>query len=291
MLRQTGRRDPEALTEADVIRWVTGQYGGNLVRNPSGELANNTVRQRMATANEFLGYCARQGLDVVNLDDQFAKLRKQFPRTYGKVQDRNSARRLSQDEAFGALLRACSDGTWRGSRDQLAIRLGLAGIRVNGIVRMTWGNLDGNRLVWQDKGRRINSRTLGPTLLDLLARWRRAYEKGLDRPVAPTDPILCTARGPRGMSVQWGHPITDSAFAWLLAYRGQPAGLGHLAPHDLRRTAARIMHDDRTPDGGHRFDLRDIQAVLDHADPATTQRSYLDPIDTEAKDRAGVLLD
>lgn len=61
--------------------------------------------------------------------------------------------------------------------------------------------------------------------------------------------------------------------------------------HDLRRTAAGILHRDRGADGGHLFDLQDIQQVLDHADPATTQRSYLDSLDTGTKERAAVYLD
>jgi integrase len=291
MLRQTGRRDPADLTEADVIRWVTGAYGGSLVRNRNGGLANNTVRQRMATAREFLGYCARRGIPVPDVEERLRRLRKQYPRTYGKAQDKNPGRWLDRDQAFGLLLSACSDGTWRGSRDQLAIRLGLAGIRATGVIGLQWGHLDDNRLAWQDKGRKQNTRTLGPKLVELLARWRRAYERGLGRPIQPTDPILCTVIGPKGNSVQWGRPISDNAFADIIARRTGRAGLGHVAPHDLRRTTAGIMHRDRTADGGHRFDLRDIQAVLDHADPATTQRSYLDPIDHDAKDRAGLLLD
>ena len=55
------------------------------------------------------------------------------------------------------------------------------------------------------------------------------------------------------------------------------ANLGHLAPHDLRRTAAGILHRSTSNDGAHHFDLLDIQKVLDHSDPATTMRSYLDP--------------
>lgn len=52
-----------------------------------------------------------------------------------------------------------------------------------------------------------------------------------------------------------------------------------------------ILHDARSADGGHLFDLLDIQKGLDHADPATTQLSYLDPMDTGMKERASVVLD
>lgn len=39
------------------------------------------------------------------------------------------------------------------------------------------------------------------------------------------------------------------------------------------------------------FDLLDIQKVLHHADPATTMRSYLDPMDTDVYERAAHWLD
>jgi hypothetical protein len=62
--------------------------------------------------------------------------------------------------------------------------------------------------------------------------------------------------------------------------RAKLAGLGHVATHDLRRSAAGILHHATTDDGAHRYDLLDIQKVLGHADPATAMRSYLDPMDT-----------
>jgi integrase len=64
-----------------------------------------------------------------------------------------------------------------------------------------------------------------------------------------------------------------------------------VAPHDLRRTAAGILHREKGPDGAHLFDLLDIQKVLHHADPVTTMKCYLDPMDTEVMERAAVLLD
>ncbi len=62
---------------------------------------------------------------------------------------------------------------------------------------------------------------------------------------------------------------------------------GEIAPHDLRCTAAGILHHTLTVDGAHLNDLLDIQRVLDHADPATTQRSYLDTSTPETTTRAG----
>jgi integrase len=73
--------------------------------------------------------------------------------------------------------------------------------------------------------------------------------------------------------------------------RAKTAGLGHVAPHDLRRTAAGILHNATTDEGAHHFDLLDIQRVLGHSDPATTMRSYLEPMHTEVLDRAATFLD
>jgi len=64
-----------------------------------------------------------------------------------------------------------------------------------------------------------------------------------------------------------------------------------VAPHDLRRTAAGLLHRSIGADGSHHFDLLDIQKVLGHSDPATTMRSYLDPLDTGVLARAASVLD
>jgi hypothetical protein len=44
-------------------------------------------------------------------------------------------------------------------------------------------------------------------------------------------------------------------------------------------------------DGAHHFDLLDMQKVLGHANPVTTMRSYIDPLDTGAIRRAAAVLD
>jgi integrase len=77
----------------------------------------------------------------------------------------------------------------------------------------------------------------------------------------------------------------------IVARRDQRAGLGHVAPHDLRRTAAGFLRRSVGPDRSHHFDLLDIQKVLGHSDPATTMRSYLDPLDTGVLGRAAGVLD
>lgn len=253
------------------------------------------MRNRIGLARTFLRWCDRRGIGPgLDLEEEFAVLRRSHPATYGKVQDAHPARWLTSDEAE-RLVSACTDGSWQGSRDEIAIRLGLLGIRIAEICRMTWGNLlpDGT-LSWTGKGRRPRTVRIGPIFIDRLTRWRKAYEAGLGRPVASDDPILCPMNAANqhtpGRRPAWGRPLGQDAYRRVLLIRADAAGLGHVAPHDLRRTTANLLNTARSLDGGHLFDIADIQKVLGHAQIGTTQR-YLDALNTEVIDRAAPVLD
>lgn len=288
LFRTTGKRHPADVTEADLFTWCTGD----------GKLANNTVRQRLSTVRTFYRWCHEQ--DIVEKDPtpRLLGLRRSYPKTYGKVQAKHAGRWLSKEEAFTTLLRPCQDGTPSGMRDELAIRFGLTGIRNAEICHMTWGDYDERtgRLQWTGKGRRPREVTLGTGTRQLLAAWRTLYTASIKRPLADSDPILCTqiigAQRHQGPArIHWLSPLSERCYFRIVTLRAKEAGLGHVAPHDLRRSAAGILHQTITEDGAHHFDLLDIQKVLGHADPATTMRSYLDPMDTNVIDRAAHALD
>lgn len=160
---------------------------------------------------------------------------------------------------------------------------------------MTWGDLlPDDTLAWIGKGRKPRTLRIGVTFAEKLARWRRAYEAGIGRPANADDPLVCrmnhanqhtTARRP-----DWGKPICPDTFRKLLLRRAAAAGLGHVAPHDLRRTTANLLDSARSADGGRLFDATDIQKVLGHSRLSTTQW-YLDALNTDAIDRAGPMLD
>jgi len=216
---------------------------------------------------------------------------------YGKQQDSNPPRFLTTDEAFTQLLDACKDGTWTGHADELIIRLGLTGLRRSEIVTLTWGNLSGNQLTWTGKGHRGRTATLGTQLLAQLAEWRNTYQQQLGRTISNRDPIICPQRNTYGRipegpaAIAWGTPMHPGSIQRRLALRADLANLGHIAPHDLRRTAASILHNAKSTDGGHLFDLLDIQKVLGHADPATTMKCYIERVDRTTLDRAATVLD
>ncbi len=257
--------------------------------------ANNTVRQRYSTARTFLRWCHRHGLIPTDPTVELDYITKQYPKTYGRVQAPTPARWLTHDEAFRKLIDQCHDGTIVGLRDEIVILLGLTGMRRAEIRNLRIADIGRNAITWTGKGRVprriVPGRRLTDAIGDYLAAW--TAEAGAPR---PDDHIICPARSvaqgtERTRTLQWGTPPGKCLVGKIVTTRADVAGLGHVAPHDLRRSAAGILHHAMSADGGHRFDLLDIQKVLGHADPATTMRSYLDPMDTDVLDRAASVLD
>lgn len=232
-------------------------------------------------------------MPYLDLDDALAVIRRSYPKTSGKVQDTHPANRLSQSQR-DQLLEACKDGTWIGSRDQLTIRILFLGLRAAEALSLNWENLthDGY-LRWTGKGRKPRHVKCTPTLLALLARWQRQYERSIGRPIRPSDPILCAqvvTRWDHRKGINWGHRLGYTALQTLVTARADAANLGHFAPHDARRSVAKILHDLTTNDGAHIFDVYDIQQQLGHARTDTTV-TYISDADTNATDRAATALD
>lgn len=216
-----------------------------------------------------------------------------YKRTYGKVQAKHPGRWLSHDDAYGRLVAVCQDGTIAGLRDEIVLRLGLLGMRVAEITHLTVGNLSQlPTITWTGKGHKPRQATAGQALRGALHRYLAAYSDANQG-----SPLICRQLPGRGgwtnhSDLHWHHGfMTTTGLFRIITLRAQQAGLGHVAPHDLRRTAAGILHRATAADGGHLFDLLDIQRVLGHSDPATTMRSYLEPIDTAVLDRASSVLD
>lgn len=285
LFRFAGTTHPEDLTEGHVAQWAASPSDKPWAR--AEQPANNTVRARLMAARSFLAWARRNGYQVQEMD--LSHLRKAYPKTYGKVQARYQARFLTKDE-LRSLIAACQDGTWAGSKDQLIIRLGTHGLRLHELVNLQWRDLRGNQLHWTGKGNHPRTVTTSPTLTDLLARWHRYLETLA--PVADTDPVLPATKrnGPRTDIV----PGKRSAILTIrdrVTYRARLAGLGYVSPHDLRRTCASVLYNTRTADGARKYDLRDVQKVLGHASPDTTDRSYLSQVDRDHLDRAAQDLD
>lgn len=243
----------------------------------------------------FLRWCQREGhIDrnpAEHLQDPDSPLRT-FRRTFGKVQSKHPGRWLTHEEAYGRLVGTCQDGSIVGLRDEIVLRLGLTGMRLAEIAGLGIGDVSRLPLItWTGKGHTPRKTTAGRGLVEAIHRYLSEYPD----PQAH-DPLICrqvmgAARqgGPRRLD--WHQAPQARSLYGIVTERARAAGLGHVAPHDLRRTAAGILHRATTGDGAHHFDLLDIQRVLGHADPATTMKSYLEPMDTQVLDRAAGFLD
>jgi integrase len=281
---------PSTLTETELRTWCCAETA-----------ANNTVRGRITAVTAFYNWLDLEGHPHQSPASPAAvrAMRRAYPKTYGRAQAPTPARWLTRHEAFDVLVPACQDGTLPGLRDELLIRLGLSGLRATELANLTFGSRTGNTLRWTGKARRPRTITIGSTLSAVWDTWTHHYRRANNHEPAPTTVLLCgvdpharphTAKR-HGEAMAWGHPLHVNSIRDIVVKRARTAGLGHLAPHDLRRTAAGILHHDTDEHGAHHFDLLDIQKVLGHADPATTMRSYLDPMDTGVLDRAATILD
>jgi integrase len=274
---------PGQLTEAAIVAYCV-----------SGAPANNTVYCRRSAIRRFLAWCEAHaiptGTPAHALSDSTSPLRT-YKKTYGKVQGRHPGRWLTYDQAYRQLLAPCQDGTLLGLRDEIILRLGLLGLRANEIRTLTVGDVAQlPRITWTGKGRKPRRAVTGSSLTEALHCYVAQY-----RDPTPSSPLICPSRSAsrqnRTIALQWHQPLAQRSLNHIVQQRAQQANLGHLAPHDLRRSAAGILHRTTDDGGAHRFDLLDIQQILGHSDPATTMRSYLEPINTAVLNRASSVLD
>ncbi len=280
-VRTTGATVATDLDAAAVARWIEAQ-----------PRANNSVRADITAIRTFLRWCQDTGRVAAYRDTPFRRLLASYPATYGKVQSARPATRLTKPE-YERLIAACQDGTDTGLRDELMIRLGVSGgMRAAELLTGTVGLVrHAPQLAWTGKRRKPRTATAGPALVAVIADYLARYAAALDRPVRDDDPLFCAARHSRCYphELRWGTGITTTAgIRGVIARRAAAAGF-RLSPHDLKRTAARMMHEARTPEGGHIFDLLEIAEVLDHSNPKVTKDCYIGPLGSAAKDRAADL--
>ena len=279
--RCIGATAPADFTPAAVMTWAR-----------SYDRANNTMRGHITAVRMFLRWCHETGNLHQYRDKPFQRLLRSYPATYGKVEGHRPPRRLSEAE-YRTLLVACQDGTDSGLRDELLIRLGVTGgMRVTELLNLAVGTIRrAPDLSWLGKANKPRTAQAGPELVAVIREYLTRYAAGSGDDPHDDAPVFCPAQhSRRAHLLRWGSGITTAAgLRLLLARRVRTAGLGYMAPHDLKRTAARIMHDARSDDGGHLFDLLDIADVLDHSNPKVTKDCYIGPLGNDNKARAAAL--
>ena len=160
------------------------------------------------------------------------------------------------------LLQAPSATTRKGKRDRAILALLVAcGLRRGEVIALTVGQLQQREGRWvipdlEGKGGRIRTIPIPATVKVRIDEWMElaAITEGrIFRSVNKGDKVI-------------GEGIADEKAVWRLVvdYAAQTT-LGALAPHDLRRTCAKLCRKA----GGN---LEQIQLLLGHASVATTER-------------------
>ena len=164
-------------------------------------------------------------------------------------------------EQGGRLLGACPPEGLRGMRNHamLAVLIG-CGLRRGELLGLTIGSLQVREGHWviadlRGKGGHIRTVPVPWWVKTAIDAWTVAADIREGR----------VFRAINKAGRVWGDGMTDKVLWELVRAAAQRAGVGPLAPHDLRRTCARLCHLA----GG---DLDQIQFLLGHVSIQTTER-------------------
>lgn len=128
-----------------------------------------------------------------------------------------------------------------------------------------WGDLSlqNDRVVMRvhGKGRKVAMIDVPRPIFNLMQRWRSAI--GSDQPTPDKDSPLVRRIWKGGRISRRG--LTPDGIWWIIGDAAQVADLGHVAPHDLRRSVAGALHEAGTP-------IEKISQLLRHSNVAVTER-------------------
>ena len=247
----------------DFLSWYLkvprGPLSKALVQNYRAELdrlglASSTINVRLAAIRKLASEAADNGLLDPVLAAGIARVKgaKQLGVRAGNWLTSGEAR---------LLLIAPDVQTLKGKRDRalLGVLIG-CGLRRAELVALTIDHLQQRegRWVWIDlvgKGSRLRSVPVPNWVKVLLDQWIAA--SGI------RDGKVFRAVDKAGRT--WGSGITEKVVWWTVLEYAKPLGFAHLAPHDLRRTCAKLCRAS----GG---ELEQIQLLLGHVSIQTTER-------------------
>jgi site-specific recombinase XerD len=217
-------------------------------------LAANTINQQLAAVRRLAHEAADAGLLSPELAAGISRVKgvKQLGFRAGNW--------LSPAQSAEVLQRADGEGM-RAKRDyaMLAMLFG-CGFRRSELVGLDLGEIQMRQGHWAvvdliGKGGHIRTVPIPEWVKAALDQWTRAAgvrEGRIFRAVARTGKV-------------WGKGISQNVVWYVVRTCCERVGLEHIAPHDLRRTCAKLCHDS----GG---ELEQIQFLLGHASVQTTER-------------------
>ena len=220
----------------------------------SRHLAANTINQQLAAVRRLAHEAADAGLLSPELAAGISRVKgvKQLGFRSGNW--------MNAEQSSTVLKRAGGD-TMRAKRDyaMLAMPFG-CGFRRSELVGLEFDDIQMRQGHWAvvdliGKGGHIRTVPIPTWVKAALDQWTRAAgvsEGKIFRAVARLGKV-------------WGRGISQNVVWYVVRTCCQNAGLEHIAPHDLRRTCAKLCHDR----GG---ELEQIQFLLGHASVQTTER-------------------
>ena len=217
-------------------------------------LAAATINQRLAAVRRLAHEAADSGLLSPELAAGIQRVKG------AKQLGHRSGNWLSLEQSATLLSCVCGDGL-RDRRDYaiLAMLLG-CGLRRSELVALSVEKIQVRQGHWVivdliGKGGHIRTIPIPHWVKQGLDRWTSATGINVGR--------LFRAIGKNG-SV-WGDGLSQNAVWCVVGRYCRKVGLEHVAPHDLRRTCAKLCHTS----GG---ELEQIQFLLGHASVQTTER-------------------
>jgi site-specific recombinase XerD len=217
-------------------------------------LAANTINQQLAAVRRLAHEAADSGLLSPELAAGISRVKgvKQLGFRSGNW--------LSVEQSSEVLKHACGS-TMRAKRDyaMLAMLFG-CGFRRSELVGLEVDEIQMRQGHWAvvdliGKGGHIRTVPIPAWVKTALDQWIRAArvtEGRIFRGVAKTGKV-------------WGSGVSQNVVWYVVRSCCRRAGLERIAPHDLRRTCAKLCHDS----GG---ELEQIQFLLGHASVQTTER-------------------
>jgi site-specific recombinase XerD len=220
----------------------------------SRHLAANTINQQLAAVRRLAHEAADAGLLSPELAAGISRVKgvKQLGFRSGNW--------LSAEQSSQVLQHACGD-SMRAKRDyaMLAMLFG-CGFRRSELVGLELDEIQMRQGHWAvvdlvGKGGHIRTVPIPNWVKAALDQWTRAAN------VREGKIFRAVAR----MGKVWGRGVSQNVVWYVVKTCCERAGLEHIAPHDLRRTCAKLCHDR----GG---ELEQIQFLLGHASVQTTER-------------------
>jgi integrase len=217
-------------------------------------LASSTINVRMAAIRKLAAEAADNGLLDPVLAAGIAKVRgaKQLGVRAGNW--------LTKEEAR-LLLLAPDASTLKGKRDRAMLGLLIGcGLRRSELVKLTIEDIQQRESRWvlidlAGKGGRVRSIPVPNWVKVLIDEWVASAQI--------RDGKVFRAIDKSGRI--WGLGLTEKVVWWTVLEYAKPLGFEKLAPHDLRRTCAKLCRAS----GG---ELEQIQLLLGHASIQTTER-------------------